>query len=84
MATVAVVAAGPKPSYPADDIAQTAAVMSALAGASSPLDAAAISSTFKQGRRIAPKVSAVLAALARMGFVTTADNGSSFQLRRVA
>lgn len=75
---------GPKAAYPTDDVAQTAAVMSALAVASGPLDAVAIATKFKQGRRIAPKISAVLAALARMGFVTTQDGGGTFQLRRVA
>ena len=77
-------AAGPRPSFPSDDFAQTAAVMSALASASAPLDAAAIAATFKQGRKVAPKVGAVLAALARTGFVTTADGGATFSLRRAA
>ncbi len=77
-------ASGPKPLYPTDDIAQTAAVMAPLADTTAPLDAAALSATFRQGRRIAPKVQAVLAALARMGFVTTIDSGRSFQLRRAA
>jgi hypothetical protein len=75
---------GLKPSYPADDVAQTAAVMSALAAARGPLDAPAIASTFKRGRRIVTKVSAVLAALSRMGFVTTTPDGASFQLKRAA
>lgn len=70
--------------FPSDDFAQTAAVMSALASASAPLNATAIAATFKQGRKIAPKVGAVLAALARTGFVTTADGGASFSLRRAA
>ena len=77
MAVEGIAKSGPKPSYPADDVAQTAAVMSALAAARGPLDAPAIASTFKQGRRIVPKVSAVLAALSRMGFVTTTPNGDN-------
>ena len=84
MAAEDIAVAGPKPSYPADDIAQTAAVMSALAVAAGPLDVANIASTFKQGRRIAPKVGAVLAALARMGFVAATNNGTAFQLKRAA
>ena len=76
--------AGPKPSFPAEDVAQTAAVMSALAVASGPMDAPAVASTFKQGRRVAPKVGAVLNALARMGFAASSDGGRTFQLRRVA
>ena len=79
-----VAAAGPKPLFPPDDIAQTAAVMSALMAAPGPADATALSMTFRQGRRIAPKVTSVLAALARMGFVSTADGGRTFVLRRAA
>ena len=77
-------AAGPRPAFPTDDFAQTAAVMSVLATATTPLDEGTIASAFKQGRRIAPKVKAVLAALARTGFVTTSDAGASFSLRRAA
>ena len=76
------IVAGPRPAFPSDDFAQTAAVMSALAAASAPLDAAAIAAGFKQSRKIAPKVSAVLAALARTGFVTT--DGARFSMRRAA
>ncbi len=84
MGVEAPAAAGPRPSFPSDDFAQTAAVMSVLAGAAAPLDASAIAASFKQGRRIAPKVASVLAALARTGFVTTPDGGASFALRRAA
>ena len=73
-----------KIAFPLDDIAQTAAVMSALAVASGPLDAATVASRFKQGRKIAPKVAAVLAALARMGFIDSPDGGQAFILRRAA
>jgi hypothetical protein len=75
---------GPKPSFPINDVAQTAAVMSALAVASGPMDAAAVASTFKQGRRVELKVRAVLDALTRMGFVTTTRTGTTYQLRRAA
>ncbi|HEY8008768.1 MAG TPA: hypothetical protein VIE66_18740 [Methylocella sp.] len=73
-----------KIAFPPDDIAPTAAVMSALAVASAPLDVGTVAARFKQGRRIAPKVAAVLAALARMGFVDSADGGKTFALRRAA
>jgi hypothetical protein len=73
-----------KPSFPADDIAQTAAVMAALAAASGPQDAVSIASNFRQGRRNLRKVDAILTALARMGFVGTTDGGRSFTLRRAA
>ena len=75
---------GPKPAFPTDDIAQTAAVMAALADMRGPVEGAALALGFRQGRRIAPKVSAVLAALVRMGFVTSADGGRTFALRRAA
>lgn len=71
-----------KPSFPSADIAQTAAVMSTLADATGPLNAAAIASAFTQGKRIEPKVRAVLVALARMGFLATQDDGKTFRLRR--
>jgi hypothetical protein len=77
-------AAGPKPLFPTDDMAQTAAVMAALANASAPLDAAALAARFRQGRRAGPKIASVLGALLRMGFVSTSDGGRSFSLRRAA
>jgi hypothetical protein len=84
MTVEAAAPAGPKPSFPAEDVMQTAAVMAALAAASSPLDADAIARTFKQGRKVSHKVGAVLAALARVGFISTTDGGVTFLLRRVA
>ena len=80
----AVPAAGPKPLFPTDDMAQTAAVMAALASAPAPLDAGALAARFRQGRRAGPKIASVLGALLRMGFVTTADAGRSYTLRRAA
>ena len=75
-------AAGPKPGFPTDDVAQTAAIMATLAAAPRPLDAITLSSAFKQGRRIAPKVDATLAALVRAGYVARADGGGGFVLHR--
>ena len=75
-------AAGPKPGFPADDVAQTAAIMATLAAALRPLDAITLSGAFKQGRRIAPKVDATLAALVRAGYVARADGGNGFVLHR--
>lgn len=77
-------AEGPKPAYPRDDTAQTAAVMAALAAAPAPLDAASLAARFRQGRRVAPKVGSVLGALQRMGFVTSPDDGRTWMLRRAA
>jgi hypothetical protein len=80
----AATAAGPKPLFPADDMAQTAAVMAALANAAAPLDAAALAAQFRQGRRAGPKIASVLGALLRMGFVANPDGGGTFSLRRAA
>jgi hypothetical protein len=74
------IAAAAKSSFPADDVAQTAAVMALLASATAPQDAITIASGFKQGRRTLPKVQAVLAALTRMGFVTPVEGGKAFTL----
>jgi hypothetical protein len=73
-----------KPLFPRDDMAQTAAVMAALASVSSALDSATIAAGFRQGRRIEPKVTAVLVALMRMGFLTSLDGGRTFLLPRAA
>jgi hypothetical protein len=76
--------AGPKPTFPADDTAQTASVMAVLAGATAPIEPDAICTKFKQGRKVLAKVTAVLAALTRTGYVDTRDHGKTFALRRVA
>jgi hypothetical protein len=76
--------AGPKPLFPTDEVAQTAAVMVALAEVAAAVDAVALAMRFKQGRRAAAKITAVLAALSRMGFVGTSDGGKTFQLRKAA
>ncbi len=77
-------AALPKAPFPADDVAQTAAVMAALATARGPQDARSIASSFRHGRRNLLKVEAILTALARMGVIATSDGGRSFSLRRTA
>lgn len=73
-----------KPSFPTDDVAQTAVVMAALIEASGPIDTATIASGFRKSRRLEERVEAVLAALSRLGFVATADGGRSYSLRRAA
>jgi hypothetical protein len=84
LGTEAALPSGPKPSFPTDDLGQNIAVTTMLAAASGPLDASSLAATFRQGRRIAPKVASILAALSRMGFVTTGDGGTTFLLRRAA
>ena len=75
---------GPKATYPADDAAQTAVVMAALAKASGPLDAEGIAVGFRRGHRVVPRISAVLFTLYRLGIVGTLDGGLSFALQRAA
>ena len=76
-----------KPSFPADDLGQTAAVMAALADATSGIDATTLAASFKKtggkGKTVEDKVQAVLLALYRMGFVTM-DDGRTWRLRRAA
>ena len=67
-----------------DDMAQTAVVMATFMGAAGPLDATAIVSGLRKARRPEERVGAVLAALSRLGFVTTMDGGRSYALRRAA
>ena len=58
--------------------------MAVLAGATAALDADALATRFRQGRRVAPKIASVLGALLRMGFVSSNDGGRSDTPRRVA
>lgn len=74
---------GPKPSFPKDERDQTFAVHQALMEADGPLEPETVAAGFKQGRKCLAPVSAVLAALFRMGLVSTSD-GKSFAIRRAA
>jgi hypothetical protein len=49
--------------------------MSALAEAPGSMNAAGIAVNFRQGKRVEPAISAILAAIARMGFITRAAEG---------
>lgn len=68
-------AARGKPGFPTEDVAQTAVVMAALADAPGPLDATAIAARFRQGKRVEPAITATLAAIARMGFISSPAAG---------
>jgi hypothetical protein len=84
-APAAVATAGPKPSFPASELEQTAAVLSLLTSVAEPATATALAARFRQGRRVLPQVEAVLAALVRVGgLVHSPDGGRSFLPRRVA
>lgn len=80
---LAVPATPQKPSFPAGGIAQSAAIFAALAATRDPIDASGIAAHFRQGRRIEPKVAAILASASRIGALATID-GRSFRLRRAA
>jgi hypothetical protein len=72
-----------KTPFPADAVAQTAAVFAALASARASLDAAAIAVGFRKTKNLESTISGVLASLARLGHVGTKD-GKSFEMRRAA
>jgi hypothetical protein len=74
---------GQKPSFPTSAVEQTAAVFAALAAAAAPFDAKTLAAQFKRTKTTEKKIAAVLASLARLGYVTSSD-GVSFALRRVA
>jgi DNA-binding IclR family transcriptional regulator len=73
-----------KAAFPANEIEQTALVMSLLAEAPAPLSAAQIAAGFRRPGQIEPNVAAILRSLTRMGHLTSIDDGRSFTLRRAA
>ncbi len=72
-----------KPSFPADAVAQTAAVFSLLASARGPVDAASIAGNFRKTRNLEATITNVLESLLRLGHVSSKD-GKTFEIRRVA
>ena len=76
------IAAGPKPAFPDDDVAQTMAVMAALAMAPAALNAPALALQFRQGRKVERKVADVLEAVHRMGYASR--EGGGYAMRRAA
>ncbi|MFZ2066781.1 MAG: DNA methyltransferase, partial [Xanthobacteraceae bacterium] len=72
-----------KPSFPADAVAQTAAVFGALASARGPVDAAAIAANYRKTRNLEATIFNVLESLNRLGHVSSKD-GKTFEIRRVA
>jgi len=72
-----------KPAFPTSDLERTAIVFAALMQANRPLDASALARSFRQGAKVEPAISRVLASLARLGHVHTGD-GKTFILRRSA
>ncbi len=72
-----------KPAFPADPVAQTAAVFAALAAARGPTTADALAANFRRAKTLEKAIFDVLGSLARLGHVTTKD-GKTFDIRRVA
>ncbi len=81
-ATLDIVEKAHKPAFPNGAVEQTAAVFAALASASAPLDVATLAAQFRRTKTTERKIAEVLAALARLGHVTT--DGTRFALRRAA
>jgi hypothetical protein len=75
--------AAAKPAYPADEVAQAAAILSALFATPTATTPDALAATFRGGRRNLPRIEATLAALTRLGHLSTQD-GRHFALRRTA
>ena len=73
-----------KPSFPSDDMGQTAAVMAALAAAIGPVSPIALATTFRQGKKVEKKVEAVLASLARMGVIANGKADRLYSLHRMS
>ena len=72
-----------RPSFPTDQVAQTAAVFTVLGAARGPTSADAIASKFRKAKTLEKSILDVLSSLVRLGYVTTKD-GENFELRRVA
>jgi hypothetical protein len=79
----ALVVASRKPAFPTEAVEQTAALFAALAQASGPIDVATLAAGFRKSAALQGRIAAVLASLARLGYVTSVD-GRAFLLRRVA
>ncbi len=70
--------------FPRDPVEQSAAVAAALAQASGPISAAAITARWRKDRRNDRKIESILAAFVRTGAASTPDGGQTFRARRAA
>ncbi|MBL8882985.1 MAG: class I SAM-dependent DNA methyltransferase [Hyphomicrobium sp.] len=74
-----------KPKFPTgNELAETAAVMGVLASATDAITIEQIARIFSQGKQIEKRVALTILALARLGHLSSTDNGETFMLRRVA
>lgn len=72
-----------KPLFPAKEVERTAAVFSTLLSLQNDtIDATTIAGKFKQGKKIEKQVKSTLVSLARMGYVSTQDDGKTFFLHK--
>jgi SAM-dependent methyltransferase len=72
-----------KPKFPTnDEMAETAAVMTALLASAKPMTPTEVARHFKGGKQNERRVKLVLDALSRLGHLSSADGGESFALRR--
>lgn len=76
-----IAAAAGKPAFPGEPVERVAAVLAALAGPSTPIDAAAIATRFRQGRKVERAIRDILISLARVGEISTMDGGHRFARR---
>lgn len=65
-----------------NELAETADVMRVLATATEPLSAESIARSFSQGKQVEKRVAVTILALARLGHLSSPDNGETFLLRR--
>ena len=82
-ATPIAATAAAKSAFPTDEVAQAAAILSALFATPAATTPDALAATFRGGRRNLPRIEATLAALTRLGHLSTQD-GRHFALRRMA
>jgi hypothetical protein len=71
-----------KPKFPAgEELAETVVVMRVLEAAAEPVSIEDIARHFAQGKQIERRAGQVIAALARLGHLSTADDGKKVALR---
>lgn len=74
-----------KPLFPTDDeVAETVSIMGILAASNQPMTIADICAAFRQGRKVEKRVALTLLALARLGHLSSPDDGQRYTLRSVA
>jgi hypothetical protein len=69
--------------FPAEAVAQTAAVFAALVAAGGAVTVSDIAESFRKSKNLEKNIADVLASLARLAHVATRD-GKTFEVRRVA